>query len=283
MRRLTSEEKVDFCVSPILSIRIYADSRPCVLQTSKLQKGAVLVHKGMELAEEGLGIGAPICLFSDGARFSMNAATFVDDTKSVLSVTKIYAMDAIESKRFRDARIRRGSCAARFLRILEDVYRRVGSLHVVATMMLSLASTMGLRNEYVESCSKGKISVTYEQNEDGLQITVDFHGLLNKGLRALVIGNEQGGRLFTEYSDSFGVKLEGDQIEPWSPTSANWAILSSPRLGVGFRLCRPDGWRIVRGREIIGNRVSWSGLNLMYDGGPPSKVLRYQFDLLGGT
>ncbi len=283
MRKLLSEEKADFYLSPSVSIRIYADNRPYALQTRKLQKGAVLVLNGGELAEEGLGIGAPICVYADGARFSLNAATFVDDTKSVLSVTKIYNMDAIESKRFRGTPIRRGSCAARFLRILEKVYRRVRSLHVVATMMLDIVSIMGLRNEYVGSCSKGEISVSYEQSEGGLQILVDFERLVTEGLRALIIGNEQGGSMFTEYRDSFGGKLEGGQIEPWSPTSAKWATLSSPGLGVGFKLRQPDGWRIVRGREVIENRISWSGLNLVYDGIPPSKVLGYRFDLLGGV
>ena len=129
------------------------------LQTRKLQKGAVLVLNGTELAEEGLGIGAPICLYADGARFSLNAAVFLDDTKSVPIVTKIYAMNAIESKRFRGTTVRRGSFAARFLRILEKAYRRVRSLHVVATMMLDVSSIMGLRNEYVGSRSKGEVSV----------------------------------------------------------------------------------------------------------------------------
>ncbi len=283
MRKLVSEEKVDFRLGSRFSIRIYADDRPHTLQTRTLQKGAVLVLNGRELAEEGLGIGAPICIYRDGARFSLNAATFVDNTKSVLSVTKIYNMDAIESKRFRGTTIRRGSYASLFLRILEKVYRKMLSLHVLATMMLDIVSIMGLRNEYVGARSKGEIYVSYEQSEDGLQIIVNFQRLVTEGLRALIIGNEQGGTLFTEYHDSFGEKLEAGQIEPWAPTSAKWATLSSPSLGVGFRLGRPYGWRIIRGREVIEHRISWSGLNLMYDGVPPSKVLRYRFGLLGGA
>jgi hypothetical protein len=280
MRQLLSDENFDFNLSPSVSLRIYADNRPYALQTRKLQKGAVLVLDGRELAEEGLGIGAPICLYEDGARFSLNAAVFLDDTKRAKMVTKIYTMNAIESKRFRGRTIRRGSFAARFLRILEKVYRRVRSLHVVATMMLDIGSIMGLRNEYVGSCSKGEISVSYEQTENGLEINVDFERLAPEGLRSLIIANEQGGSLFTEYLDSFGGQLKGGQIEPWSPTSAMWATLSSPSLGVGFTLRRPDGWRIVRGREVIENRMSWSGLNLVCDGIPLSKMLGYRFDPL---
>ena len=147
--------------------------------------------------------------------------------------------------------------------------------------MLDVVSMMGLRNEYVESCSKGQIHVTYAPSKGGLRINVDFENLVTEGLQALIIGNEQGGRLFTEYSDSSGGKLEGRQIEPWRSTSAEWATLRSPEFGVGFTLSRPDGWRIVRGREVVENRISWSGLNLVYDGIPTSKALEYRIETLG--
>jgi hypothetical protein len=279
MRQLLSCEKVEFAVSPKLLIRVYADSRPNALQTTNLQKGATLVVNGRELAEEGLGIGAPVTLYEDGARFSLSAATFMGSSNAVPSITKIYDMNAIESKRFRGTTIGRKSWTERFLRVLEKGYRGIRSLHVGATIMLNLVSKMGLRNEYVESWSKGQISISYEQRHGGLQIAVNFENLAVEGLRALVIGNEQGGRLFTEYSDSSGLKLKGKQIEPWRPTSAEWATLTSPELGVSFKLCRPAGWRIVRGREVVQNRVSWSGLNLVSDGVPRSKTLRYHIEL----
>ena len=149
--------------------------------------------------------------------------------------------------------------------------------------MLDIASMMGLRNEYSKCRSKGEIQVTYSPSKAGLRINVDFESLTTKGLKALIVGNEQGGKLFTEYSDSSGGKLEGREIEPWSPTSAGWAILASPQFDVAFKLRRPDGWRIVRGREVVENRISWSGLNLMYDGIPASKTLEYLVETLGAA
>jgi hypothetical protein len=246
----------------------------------KLQKGGVLVLNGRELAEEGLGLGFPVCLYEDGARFSLNAVTFVDDSKAVPSVTKIYDMNAIESKKFRGAVIRRDSYSERLLRTLEKAYRDVRRLHVGATMMLDVVSMLGLRNEYVECRSKGQISVTYERSEEALRISVSFEHLVPEHLQALVVGNEQGGTLFTEYSDPF-VRLEGKEIEPWRPTSVEWATLSCPEYDVGFKLRRPDGWRIIRGREVVENRISWSGLNLKCDGVPVSKTLSYTIEPFG--
>jgi hypothetical protein len=281
MRQLRLGEKVDFVLSPKLAIRVYAGCRPHVLQTAKLQKGVILVFSERELVEEGLGIGAPICLYRDGARFSLNATTFVNVSKTHPSIVKVYSMNAIESKRFRRGIVRPGSCAKLFLRILEKAYRGIRHLHVGATIMLDLISMMGLTNEYAECCSKGEVHVTYAPSKGGLQINVDFGHLATEGLKALIIGNEQGGGLFTEYSDSSGDRLEGRQIEPWRPTSAEWATLSSPEFSVGFRLRRPDGWRIVRGREVVKNRISWSGLNLVYYGIPTLKALEYRVESLG--
>ena len=283
MPQLLSEDVVDLSLNRSVSVRLYADNRPYALQTRKLQKGAVLVFNGTELVEEGLGIGAPICLYVDGARFSLNATVHVGEMKSGPTVTKNYIMNAVESKKFRGTRIRRGSFTARSLRILEKAYRRVRILHALAIMMLDISSILGLRNEYVQSKSKGEISVSYEQNEGGLQINVDFKHLATEGLRSIIIANEQGGNLFTQYRDSLGGELKGAQIEPWCPTSATWATLGSPALGVGFNLRRPEGWRIVRGREVIENRMSWSGLNLIRDGVPSSKALVYRFETMRGV
>ena len=124
MRQLLVDEKIEFHLTSRVSVRVYADCRPHALQTMKLQKGAVLVMDGREFAEEGLGLGFPVCLYEDGACFSLSAVTFVDDSKAVPSVTKIYDMNAIESKKFRGAVIRRDSYSERLLRTIEKAYRR---------------------------------------------------------------------------------------------------------------------------------------------------------------
>jgi hypothetical protein len=279
MRQLLIDEKIEFPLTSKVSLRIYADSRPHALQTMKLQKGGVLVMNGRELAEEGMGLGFPVCVYEDGACFSLNAVTFVDDSRAVPSVTKIYDMNAIESKKFRGAVIRHDSYSERLLRTLEKGYRGVRRLHVEATKMLNVVSMLGLRNEYVECSSKGQISITYARNKEALWINVSFERLVPECLQALIVGNEQGGTLFTEYSDPF-VRLKGKEIEPWRPTSVEWATLSCPEYDVAFKLRRPDGWRIIRGREVVENRISWSGLNLMCDGVPISKTLSYAIEPL---
>ena len=83
MRQLSIGEAVEFPLTSKASIRVYADCRPHALQTTKLQKGGVLVLNGRELLEEGVGLGFPVCLYEDGAHFSLSAVTFVDDSKDI--------------------------------------------------------------------------------------------------------------------------------------------------------------------------------------------------------
>ena len=279
MRQLLSGEKIDFPLSTKVSLRFYADSQPHFLQTTNIQKGGVFVFREKELVEEGIGIGAPVCLYRDGARFSLRATAYVDESNQL--VVKVFSMNAIESKRFRHFIVRQGSFASHFLRILEKAYQGSRRLHDKATMMLGLVSIMGLRNEYIESDSMGEISVSYAPSLAGLRVNVDFRSLVTDGLQAIIIGNEAGGRLFTEYNDSSGGRLKGREIEPWRSIPVEWASLRSPKFGVGFRLHKPDGWLMVRGREVVDKRVSWSGLNLVYNGIPTSRTLEYTIETLG--
>ena len=281
MRTLLIDEKIEFPLTSRVSIRIYADTRPHALQTMRLQKGGILVVDGRELAEEGLGLGFPVCLYQGRACFALNATTLVDDSNAFPSVTKIFDMNAIELKRFRGTAIESDSYSEHAIRALESAYRTMGRLHV-ARIMLDVASKLGLSNEYMGCPSKGQVSVSYERKGGALRITVGFDSLVLNHLQAIVIGNEQGGTLFNRYSDPF-VRLEGKEIEPWRLTSVEWAALGCPVYGVGFKLRRVDDWQIIRGREVVENRVSWSGLNLMRDGVPESKRFSYDIELVGDS
>jgi len=281
MKRLRIDEKIDLLLDSKVTLRVYADCRPHVFQTANLQKGVIIARNGIELVEEGLGIGVPVCRYSDGTRFSLSADTFVDDSDTNPTVVKIFDMNGIASKKFRESPIRRGSYLAGLLKLMEKGYRRVGRFRTVATLMLDVLSLLGMRNEYSESRSKGQITVTYCRSGRELRINATLDALSSEGLESIVFANEQGGRIFDKYSDSTGIELHERQIEPWQTTEAKWASLRSGMHDVGFRLHRPSGWLIVRGREVVRNRISWSGLDL-YCGGT-SQALEYLVEIVGGA
>ena len=277
MRRLLPGEKFDLKLNSKISIRVYSDSRPHVLQTAKLQKGAVLVYEGIELVEEGLGIGVPVCRYWDGTRFSLDATTSVNDSEDSPSIVKVYDMNGKAAKVFRGVSIRRETRLSHFIRSLEKTYQNYYGLRGVKDLMLNLVSLAGLTSEYLRSFSRGRITVTYRPTEDGLLVLADFTNLSPKGLRAVIFGNEQGGKSFDSYADSNGTRLKGGEIEPWRKIAAKCASLHSTRFGVKFGLCRANGWEIVRGREMIRNRISWCGLSLLYIGLP--KMLEYNVEI----
>ena len=281
MRHLRLDEKIDVSINSRVSLRIYADSRPHVLQIAKLQKGVILVCDGKELVEEGLGLGVPVCRYKDGTHFSLSADTFVDDSRSAPSIIKIYDMDGIASKRFRGVPIRRGRYLAGLLKVLEKVYRAIRRFRVNATLTLDLLSLLGMTNEYLASRSKGRIVVTYFPSGRSLQINADLEGLSQEGLQSVVFANEESGRLFSKYTDSTGIKLHGGEIEPWRTTLAEWASLHAPEFDLGFSLRRPSGWLIVRGREVVRGRISWSGVDLLYKGMP--QALEYRVQIIEGS
>jgi hypothetical protein len=281
MKRLRIDEKIDLLLDSKFTLRIYADCRPRVFQTAKLQKGAIIVHNGMELVEEGLGIGVPVCRYRDGTRFSLSAETFVDDSNTNPTVVKIFDMNGVASKRFRGSPMRRNSCLTRLLKLMEKGYRRVRRFRTEATLMLNVFSLLGMRNEYSESGSKGQITVTYCRSGRELKINATVDGLSSEGLESIVFANEQGGRIFGEYADSTGIELHERQIEPWQMTEAKWASLHSGMYDIGFTLHRASGWLIVRGREVVRDRISWSGLDLFRSRTP--QALEYLVEIGGAS
>jgi hypothetical protein len=278
MRRLPPGEKIDLKLnSTKISIRIYSDSRPHVLQTARLQKGVVLVRDGIELVEEGLGLGIPICRYRDGTRFSLNATTCINDSEANPTIIKVYDMNGKAAKMFRGVSIRRETRLSHFIRSLERVYQNFHRLRRVKNLTLDVVSLVGLTSEYMTAYSRGQIAVTYRLTGNGLLVQADFTNLSQDGLQAVIFGNEQGGRIFDSYSDSDGTRLKGREIEPWKKTAAKCASLNSARFGVRFGLSRTQGWEIVMGREVIRNRISWCGLNLLRIGAPDS--LEYNVEI----
>lgn len=269
MRRVPPHGKIDLALDSRVSLRIYADCRPHVLQTARLQKGVIIVCDGTELVEEGLGLGVPVCRYRDGTRFSLAADTFVSKS----AIVKVYRMNGMSSKRFRGVQIRRGGFLLLLLKLLERGYRELRGFNIGTNLILGLLSMLGMRNEFAESGSKGHITVTYRPAGKGLQIKVTFDELSQDGLESVVIANEQGGGFFGEYIDSTGLRLPSERVEPWRTTNAQWARMYSGQPTLGFEICRPSGWLIARGREVVRNRISWSGLDLLSNGTP--RTLEY--------
>jgi hypothetical protein len=279
MKRLQLDETIDLRFGPRLALRFYADTRPHSFQTARLHKGAIVVCDGAELVEEGLGIGVPVCRYQDGTRFALSADTFIDDSNQNPTLIKIYDMNGTASKRFRGLPIRRGGPPARLLKVLEKGYRGFRRFRTEATMMLDVLSLLGMRNEYLKSPSKGRVVVTYRQIGRTLQIEAALDELSRKDLQSIIFANEQGGKLFSEYEDSNGIELHDRQIEPWQTTEAEWARLHSRLFDIGFRLHRPREWQLVRGREVVRDRISWSGLDLFCRESP--QALEYSVEIVG--
>jgi hypothetical protein len=79
--------------------------------------------------------------------------------------------------------------------------------------------------------------------------------------------NEQGGRAFDTYQDTGGLFLQGRAIGCWDEISADEAMFLSPVRRVAFRLSPISGSKLFRGRELVGNRLAWSGFGYTFPPG----------------
>jgi hypothetical protein len=91
----------------------------------------------------------------------------------------------------------------------------------------------------------------------------------------VAVMNEQGARPFDCYRESNGISLRGMEIGTWDEVTAEEASFISTAHGLGFSLRQVPGARLYRGRELIGDRLAWSGFGYSI----PPTVTRFTYDL----
>jgi len=72
--------------------------------------------------------------------------------------------------------------------------------------------------------------------------------------------NEQGADYFDTCCDSEGTYLTGNEIGSWSETFSNEVSFIDPHNNIAFTLSRVRESRMFFGRELLANRLAWSGL-----------------------
>jgi hypothetical protein len=149
--------------------------------------------------------------------------------------------------------------------------------------------------EQTESC--GRVAVTHlvspggRATDDGaeraaaetltaetcLAVSVDLSGLTVSGVTEVVVMNEQGARCFERYEDSDGVTLRGADIGTWDDVGAARATYVSTGHQVAFSLAQVPGIRLYRGRELVGERLSWAGFG--YSLPPTRRSFEYELTI----
>jgi hypothetical protein len=244
-----------------VSLKISDLPYPRNLEISELQKGLVLSINGMDLIEEGAGLGSPVIKYKDKTYFSKTAKLKVArKSEKTYMITKKFLMDSISLKQFQGNRWIKDSIYHPVHRIFSLFYLKFKPLRPAFNLLISARKKIGIETKFVRTKPRGVVDITYQINRNIIDINVDISRLYKENLEEVVILNEQGANQFPLYSDSDGVSLSKEKIGAWDIVEADSAKLINEN-GISYSQQKLDRASLIRGWEKIENRHSWSGLN----------------------
>ena len=256
-----TEEPYTYALADGLALRMYPDRRPGNLEIAGIHKALVLLRGGVELVEEGAGLGLPIAKYGDKTYFPGSATLTILPGKPTVAV-KTYVMDSISVKSLGDGRIS-DLIYHPLHRAFSHMYLRLGALRGVFDTVIELRGVAGVRTSFEPAEPRGEVEVTYVFRPDRVEIRARTG--LREGCEELIVLNEQGASTFRRYSDAGQTLMDG-KIGAWDTVEGAEATLSGLDGAPSFTVERPPGTSLWRGRESIRGRLSWAGLALSFRG-----------------
>jgi hypothetical protein len=246
--------------------------------TRRLQKGLLLIDRGQELGEEGVGFGVPILKRGVRTIFPGRMKLVCHREGQAWRVSTSFEMNLVE--RLDGPSGERLKSQALYIAKdhLAALHRRLPPLRsALNATSAALRRTFGWVTTFEEAGDCTTVQVTYAvHSEEGrIGITLEIPDLSEDGVTEVVVMNEQGGRRFDRYRDSDRVTLQGRAIGTWDEVLADRADFVSSSHRVAFSLGQVEGAKLHRGRELIGSRLAWSGFGYAF----PPTLRRFRYDL----
>jgi hypothetical protein len=240
--------------------------------TGHLQRGLVLLDRGRDLSEEGVGFGVPVLKCGVRTVFpgtlELTGATEGPDWQ----VTATYHLDLVERLTARGGRAVRPRLVYAARDSLAAVHRRVPALRRPLTATSNaVRRRLGWRTTFVRAGLVATVPVTYtvRGGEDVVTVAADLSGVPAGAATEIVLMNELGAGHFDRYEDSYGACLAGAEIGTWDEVDAATAAFVSSRRRLAFTLRRVPGARLLRGREAEAGRLAWAGFGYVVRPGAP--------------
>lgn len=246
--------------------------------TSRLQKGLVLIVNGEELAEEGVGFGAP--LLKLGLKTIYPGAVLLSNWREGLEITAVYRINLEEKLTRQNLSKVQSQLLYRVKDNLAGAYRRFPRLRRGLTALSNgLRGGFGWQTTYEYSDHDYAVKVHYavDQHTGLISMDIDASALPHSGVTEVVIMNEQGAHHFDAYMDTNGARLHGEAIGSWEEVTAERACFNSSRHRLEFCLPQVEAARLFRGRELVGSRLAWAGFG--YSFAPISQRIAYPLQI----
>jgi hypothetical protein len=250
-------------------------SQPDCYPTSRIQKGLALFCEGQDLSEEGVGFGVPVLKISREAVFPGSSVWKTELKGDVATIEAEYFMNLMGRMAVGGRRI---DCRTfyRAREWLASQYRRHPELRKGILYGAELSRrVMSMKDAFVEVPTVGSVKTVYSIMDDSVRVSLDLQGVPEG--HELVVMNEQGANHFDSYKDSGELFLEKDAIGSWDEVFSDEASFIDSKNGLYFALTRVEGARMMRGRELLSDRLAWAGL--AYALSPGTKRFSYTIRL----
>lgn len=257
-KTVDSQGCLTYPVNDVLSVRLYSDNKPVCLETAALQKGLVLVYKGKEVIEEGIGFGVPVIKYQDKTVFSGTAQIL--QGKSLGSFEKHFWLDTVSTKRFYKTPVNDTFYEA-IHKLFEKAYLGHQTMQPINNKIMELREILKIKTEFRQIKPRGVVKVRYDLTDKAVNVSADYSGVNVQAATEILSLNEQGASCFPCYKDADGVRLFGCRIGAWDMVKAETATLISADDSLAFSLEPKVSARLFRGWEQTKNRFSWAGLS----------------------
>ena len=243
--------------------------------TSRIQKGLVLLCDGQDLSEEGVGFGVPVLKIGQGEVFPGSCLWKVELKGDCATIEAEYSMNLVGRMAVGGRRI---DCRTfyRAREWLASQYRRHPELRKGILYGAELSRmVMSMKDAFVEVPTVGSVKTVYKIIDDSVLVGLDLRGVPEG--HEVVVMNEQGANHFDSYKDSDELFLEKDAIGSWNEVFADRASFIDSKNGFYFALNRVEDARMMRGRELLSDRLAWAGLAYVVN--PGTKRFSYTMRL----
>jgi hypothetical protein len=260
--------KIDLPLTGGFSLQIASGTnRDASYPTGRIQKGLVLYYDGLDLSEEAVGFGVPILKRGLQTIFPGEVELHPHAGSSGQQLSARYKLNLEE----KIARIGNGTIHNWLVytgkNSLAAIIRRLPFMRGLLTRTSNLLrSTLAWETTYEPTGFFTYVTLTFAIEAAAGRIKVELMGgdVIPDSISEIIVMNEQGARFFDQYKDSDGLYQFENEIGCWDPVSAPEASFIDIRHQVSFSLPQVNGARLYRGRELIDNRLAWSGFGYSF-------------------
>lgn len=226
----------------------------------RIQKGLILVHDNKDLSEEGVGFGVPVLKFGQKTIFPGNGCITIRKDEERTFVNIDYDLNLAEMIYVKGRRIE-SRIFYKIIESLSTLHRKYPfSRKLLTHGSIAVRRAFGIETRFEKISPAGSVRVEYNIGIEGIiHVSADLSTVKTECTEVMIM-NEQGADYFDTCYDSKGTLLTGNEIGSWRETFSNEVSFIDSHDNIAFTLSRVGGSKMFFGRELVANRLAWSGL-----------------------